>query len=433
MTSTLSLPPSLTHSRTSPNDEKDQQLNRNRAIRRLVAGAVAGIISVAVARSGVQCSLTDPAHLERAPTATTLCWNRSRNTPHPPPPRPRYCRTVEWSIGASMSASDADVVDFLSGEVERLTIEGDGDDVGVVLPMSAQDAATAAATTGHQLLRPDPSALTRFSQKQVARDVMYRTSEQERELALAEIHGVADPVEETAQLVSDSLRRMEDGIQRRLNQRRRQQEQQQQQQHNPSCHDASSAPFSNCLHAYERALLMDGDLVRSDSYRIPFLRADRFDADGAAERFLLHFEEKENLFGTETLTRPVLLADLNEDSRARLESGFIQLLPNRDASGRAVLVGFGHVQKEVEDESEIQIMNQVREDNVSTVKNRVLLRGRGRGGGVLFRGLRYSKRAYSRFPLVGLPSLSHDFMYLGIRCVPYGNWYPLPSRTKRRR
>lgn len=94
-----------------------------------------------------------------------------------------------------------------------------------------------------------------------------------------------------------------------------------------------------------------------------FLRCERFNPKPAAERIVLHFTSKKLIFGSpdekntinentsttannnnnhrknniHVLARPIVMSDLNENDMAVLQSGFMQILPQRDAAGRIVL------------------------------------------------------------------------------------------------
>lgn len=89
--------------------------------------------------------------------------------------------------------------------------------------------------------------------------------------------------------------------------------------------------------AYDRAKYTNEAYVTDRSFRLMFLRADRFDANLSAQRLVRHFEVKRELFGDgEVLGRDIFLSDLDDDDMRALESGFIQLLPSRDSSGRSI-------------------------------------------------------------------------------------------------
>jgi hypothetical protein len=89
--------------------------------------------------------------------------------------------------------------------------------------------------------------------------------------------------------------------------------------------------------AYEEAKYLNEAYVTDPAFRLMFLRSKRFDPKKAAFRLVKHFECKKKLFGAgEILGREILLSDLNEDDMISLESGFIQVLPTRDAAGRSI-------------------------------------------------------------------------------------------------
>ena len=88
--------------------------------------------------------------------------------------------------------------------------------------------------------------------------------------------------------------------------------------------------------SYELAYSTNAEYVRS--LRIMFLRAERYNVKKAANRMIGFFERKENLFGAEKLTKDISLNDLDDDDKIALGSGFIQVLPEKDRAGRAVLL-----------------------------------------------------------------------------------------------
>lgn len=88
--------------------------------------------------------------------------------------------------------------------------------------------------------------------------------------------------------------------------------------------------------AYDRAKYLDEEYVNGRSFRLMFLRCDRFDSVLAAQRIVRHFEVKQTLFGEGMLTRDIRLSDLSASDILALESGFIQVLPSRDVAGRPI-------------------------------------------------------------------------------------------------
>jgi hypothetical protein len=77
--------------------------------------------------------------------------------------------------------------------------------------------------------------------------------------------------------------------------------------------------------------------VLKDEYRLRFLRTTIYDVKKAAIRYCRWLDLLVDYFGEALLTRPIYLADLDEDSYHILKEGMIQLLPGRDRSGRRVI------------------------------------------------------------------------------------------------
>lgn len=89
--------------------------------------------------------------------------------------------------------------------------------------------------------------------------------------------------------------------------------------------------------AYDYANYCNPDYVQDRSFRLKFLRCDRWDTKLAAQRIVRHFQVKQELFGeTDVMARDVRLSDLSSDDSVALESGFIQVLPTRDVAGRSI-------------------------------------------------------------------------------------------------
>ena len=71
------------------------------------------------------------------------------------------------------------------------------------------------------------------------------------------------------------------------------------------------------------------------------LRAERYNSKAAAARMVRFFSFKEMLFGEEKLVKDIHLEDLNESDLMALRSGYCQMFPERDRSGRPVLLVHG--------------------------------------------------------------------------------------------
>lgn len=136
-----------------------------------------------------------------------------------------------------------------------------------------------------------------------------RLSVQEREQALEDVHGVSGMEEED----KERMRRCLETLEERLN----------------FLKDESDA--------YAIAEKMSKDYVTNYNFRMMFLRADRYNAEDAANRLMLFFEEKRRLFGVEKLVKDITLEDLSPDDMDVLKSGYIQVSPEPDVAGRPIL------------------------------------------------------------------------------------------------
>ena len=89
-------------------------------------------------------------------------------------------------------------------------------------------------------------------------------------------------------------------------------------------------------------------LVNDPSFRIRFLRAERYNAHDAAHRMVNNLAAISETFGQEGLVRPLYLSDMmldreNQGLDAFLFSGnFFQVMPFRDRLGRRIVVRSGN-------------------------------------------------------------------------------------------
>eukprot|EP00980_Cylindrotheca_fusiformis_P022429 scaffold9290_cov107-Cylindrotheca_fusiformis.AAC.7 len=158
------------------------------------------------------------------------------------------------------------------------------------------------------LLQPSEDDIRSMDEK-VARE-MTQLATSEREHALHDLHGVGVEDGETASkaFATARLEQLEEEIQK--------------------VKEGT---------AYTEAEIQCKDYVMNKNFRLMFLRAEDFSARESAARMIRYFDEKRNLFGTGKLARNIQLSDLNKEDKACLRSGFVQILPKKDASGRTVL------------------------------------------------------------------------------------------------
>ena len=80
--------------------------------------------------------------------------------------------------------------------------------------------------------------------------------------------------------------------------------------------------------------------VNDTDFRLRFLRCELFDVHKAAQRMLGFLDIALELFGEDALRRPIRLSDFSKEEIRYMKKGHFQILPNRDRSGRRILVVF---------------------------------------------------------------------------------------------
>ena len=97
-------------------------------------------------------------------------------------------------------------------------------------------------------------------------------------------------------------------------------------------------PTSNERTALELALEQSSAYVRSAAFCKLILRASNWDYGVSKKSVETFFEYKRQLFGNDRLCRTITLQDLDDADLVALQSGYVQLLPERDRAGRSVIV-----------------------------------------------------------------------------------------------
>lgn len=131
---------------------------------------------------------------------------------------------------------------------------------------------------------------------------------QERSQVLEDVHGVSKPIDETPAFLSKSLAALDEAI------------------------ALEKTPL------YENALMQNRKYLEDNAFRLMFLRSVSFNVASAATRLMSFLKQKALYFGEEKLTKEITLEDLSVDDMESLESGAIQVLPEKDTAGRGVLV-----------------------------------------------------------------------------------------------
>ncbi|KAG7360939.1 hypothetical protein IV203_036038 [Nitzschia inconspicua] len=164
----------------------------------------------------------------------------------------------------------------------------------------------------HVMDNPPPENPRMEDVEKIAASEMNKLSTESREQILYDLHGISEKMpEETPEFLRRKLQDLENSLQ--------------------NIEDSDKE-------AYNLALSIDPVFVKNQEFRLKFLRADLFDASGAATRFSKHFQAKLELFGRALLCKDITQDDL-QDEEGTLEciySGWLQDLPIRDISGRLV-------------------------------------------------------------------------------------------------
>jgi hypothetical protein len=151
----------------------------------------------------------------------------------------------------------------------------------------------------------DPAAVDK-----VLANELGQLSFNERERVYHDIHGVSGCVQETDDLLAQSLEKLEIEI----------------------------SNLGSKKQAYDLARRQDPNYVQNQAVCLKFLRAESFDCRSTAARIANFFETKLELFGESKLTQDLRLTDFSErEDLDAIESGFIQVLSRRDRAGRAIL------------------------------------------------------------------------------------------------
>jgi hypothetical protein len=154
-----------------------------------------------------------------------------------------------------------------------------------------------------------------LDEAQLAEDLITKGLEKltldEHEKILFEMHGIDPELEEGPEMVQQKLEELETELDK----------------------------VAVNKEAYDLALRLNPSYVKSGQFRLIFLRSRQFDCTKAAALMVQHFEVKRQLFGDgEILAREVHQSDLSDKDEMLLKSGFLQVMPERDASGRTVFL-----------------------------------------------------------------------------------------------
>eukprot|EP00537_Pseudo-nitzschia_pungens_P005530 CAMPEP_0172366190 /NCGR_PEP_ID=MMETSP1060-20121228/14061_1 /TAXON_ID=37318 /ORGANISM="Pseudo-nitzschia pungens, Strain cf. cingulata" /LENGTH=679 /DNA_ID=CAMNT_0013089933 /DNA_START=111 /DNA_END=2150 /DNA_ORIENTATION=+ len=99
--------------------------------------------------------------------------------------------------------------------------------------------------------------------------------------------------------------------------------------------EEGSSPSAATVNSRTRLLY---SYIFHPAFRLKFLRADLFDVEKAAHRYLRCLEGLLKYFGSYALQRQIMYEDLGKECQDAAKSGYVQILPSRDRAGRLVVV-----------------------------------------------------------------------------------------------
>jgi hypothetical protein len=153
---------------------------------------------------------------------------------------------------------------------------------------------------------------------------MGRLTFQEKLKAEEEVHCLPNPIEETPEVVEESLFNFEEEIKNQKN------------------------------FVYELAEKQNKAFLEDRDFRLMFLRADLFNVRAAACRLMKFLQQKLIYFGESKLTKDIEWSDLTKEDIEALESGRWHIHKCTDQSGRPIVFIMNHVRPRFAAESVVR-------------------------------------------------------------------------------
>ena len=159
-------------------------------------------------------------------------------------------------------------------------------------------------TSQHGSLHPDPDAMDLIIASE-----MNRLSLEERANALEDLHGIKREEGQSPEAIASLVEQVKSEISK-----------------------------LRVKTAYDKAVFLCPSFVHNPDFILMFLRSENFNVALTVKRLMLHFEHKLELFGIERLARSLRFDDLDEDDKGAMFAGSMQVLPEKDRSGRTVII-----------------------------------------------------------------------------------------------
>ena len=183
--------------------------------------------------------------------------------------------------------------------LERIEEEGASEEESSSIPMMASS--SSGATTTDQMIADELKKLTIT----------------EREKVYEDVHGVSPQIKEDPKWIEELLKEVSNQLK------------------------VIPTTGGDKL-AYELAFQQSPTFVTNRKFVIKFLRKSNYDSKAAADNIIQYFNYKLELFVGTKLTSRISFTeeDLSQESLEAIQRGSVQVLPNRDTQGRAVLLSF---------------------------------------------------------------------------------------------
>ena len=137
-----------------------------------------------------------------------------------------------------------------------------------------------------------------------------KLSVEERSKALDDVHCVGQDLKETPELVEQSLKEFDTIL--------------------------MQTTSSNRIY-YDLALQQNRAYVEDPAFRLKFLRTNRHNVTKSVHQMMSFLEQKALCFGDAKVAQHILPSDMNAEDVDFLKSGVLQILKEKDPSGRAIL------------------------------------------------------------------------------------------------
>ena len=140
---------------------------------------------------------------------------------------------------------------------------------------------------------------------------MMKLNVEEREKALLDINAVSEPLKEDPGTIKGAVEKLRERL-------------------------ISQSKSTRTV--YGEALAQNEEVAASEKFLIPFLRCECYDIEQAAARIDRYLNFKKDAYGLESLTKRIRMEDFDDETRACLESGCLQILALNDSAQRPIIL-----------------------------------------------------------------------------------------------